>query len=283
VIRRLADQTPVANGNAGFQHFWPEVVESGRLAGVPRRGNRVNRKAVAAGRSPGIVAILSAHMPDDSSEKLPIHGGSDTAPKALPRHLQDLIDLLPLNEEVHRSVIERAYGRSNYARRIRKIVAEYGWDIERRRGSNGANDDWYIRRSEGPVRPQNIRYEVPKAKREQVYERDKWTCQMCGANVSGDQTVTRPQCDHKVPAARGGSSEPENLQTLCTRCNLKKRQACELCQLPSCDSCPYAYPEQYDSVQVVALSQIAADNLAKYARSNGVPPATIIRRLLEEL
>ena len=80
--------------------------------------------------------------------------------RKLPKHLQALVDLLPLGEPVHRETIERAYGKSNYARRIRKIVSEYGWDIERYRKGDGANDDWYVRKSEGPVRKAHIRYEV---------------------------------------------------------------------------------------------------------------------------
>jgi hypothetical protein len=46
--------------------------------------------------------------------------------KPLPTHLQKLIDMLPLNVAVHRTDVERQYGNSNYARRIRKIQAEYG-------------------------------------------------------------------------------------------------------------------------------------------------------------
>jgi 5-methylcytosine-specific restriction endonuclease McrA len=200
----------------------------------------------------------------------------------LPPHLQELVDLLPLDEPVHRSTIEKAYGKTNYARRIRKIESEYGWKIERRRGSNGANDDWYIRRSDGPVRPQAIRYEVPKKTRLTVYERDGWRCRICTADVSDAQDSTRPQCDHKIPADRGGSSKTENLQTLCTLCNLKKRQACKHCTLSSCDGCPYAYPEQYATAQIVALSQAAADKLAAQAEREGIPPATVIMRLLEK-
>lgn len=203
--------------------------------------------------------------------------------RPLPKHLQDLVDLLPLDEPVHRSVIERSYGKTNYARRIRKIVSEYGWDIERRRGTNGANDDWYIRRSEGPIRPQAIRYEVPKATRIQVYERDNWRCTICGADVSDEQKSTRPQCDHKVPAERGGVSRVENLQTLCTQCNLKKRQACKHCNLPSCENCPYAYPERYESIEIVALTSDAANKVRERARQEGVPTVVVITRLLEAL
>lgn len=214
--------------------------------------------------------------------QLSITGGS--TPKPLPKHLQVLVDMLPLNTPVHRSVIAKQYGksgeRSNYARRIRKIVAEYGWDIERRRESNGANDDFYIRRSDGPVRKQHIRREVAPSQRREVYERDGWICRMCGTGVSEAQKETRAQCDHRVPAERGGLPENENLQTLCLRCNLKKRQSCAYCKLPDCLSCPYAFPEKFEQALVLALDAASATRLRKRCQESGEPPAVIIARLL---
>ena len=200
----------------------------------------------------------------------------------LPQHLQKLVDLLPLGEKVHRATIEASYGKSNYARRIRKIVAEYGWDIERFRGSAGANDDWYIRRSEGPVRIARIRREVAPPVRQIVYARDNWVCQMCGVEVSTAQTLTRAQCDHKVPAERGGSSAPNNLQTLCLQCNLKKRQACGHCDLPTCANCPYAFPEQFVETLILKLSPESAQKLVKLSDQQGIPPGTVVKRLIDQ-
>ncbi|ESX80228.1 HNH nuclease [Mesorhizobium sp. LSHC420B00] len=200
----------------------------------------------------------------------------------LPVHLQRLVDLLPLNKEVHRSELESAYGRSNYARRIRKIIAEYGWDIHRRRGSNGANDDWYTRTSEGPIREARIRREVAPAVRRQIYARDKFVCQMCGIDVSTGQDLTRAQCDHKVPAERGGPSIETNLMTLCLQCNLKKRQACKHCDLPGCAQCPYAFPENFVQALVLRLPAETARTLARMSEKQGIPPAMIISQLIDQ-
>ncbi len=208
--------------------------------------------------------------------------GENPAQSSLPPHLQQLVDILPLNQPVHQSVVFEKYGRKpEYARRIRKIVSEYGWDIQRQRGTKGANDDYYIRRSEGPVRPRRIRYEVNPERRKKIYERDGWKCAMCGADVGADQILTLPQCDHKIPSDRLGSSADENLQTLCTRCNLKKRQACGLCALPSCVGCPYAFPEDFAESLTIQLTETAAEKLLQAARREGVPPATIVARLLD--
>lgn len=48
-----------------------------------------------------------------------------------------------------------------------------------------------------------------------VFARDGQRCLACGA--TGDLTL-----DHVVPQSRGGSDEPDNLQTLCLSCNCRK-------------------------------------------------------------
>ena len=200
--------------------------------------------------------------------------------KSLPPHLQRLVDLLPLKQWVPRQQLEQAYGRQEVKRRLRKIRAEYGWDIRSERRSGGANDDWYMSCSEGPVRPQHIRKEVTKAERQAVYLRDSWTCQICNCDVGEGQFLTDPKCDHKVPAERGGPTSTVNLQTLCNQCNLKKRQACSLCRLPDCTDCPYAFPERHSSTLVLRLSQSVADKLKMLSKKAGVPPITIIEQLI---
>lgn len=209
---------------------------------------------------------------------------SDVRP--LPAHLQELIDLLPLGEPVHQRVVFESYGRRpEYARRIRKIVAEYGWDIERVRGKSGRNDDYYIRRSSGPVQKQRIRTEVPPAKRAAIYERDGWVCQICRRDVSGGQRATKAQCDHKVPAERGGRPVAENLQTLCVTCNLKKRQACAGCPLSTCDGCEYAWPERLAAVVVIRLDAVEATALANEAAGRPIDDVArgILSRALRSL
>jgi len=206
-------------------------------------------------------------------------------PARLPDHLQKLIDLLPLNVPVHRSTIDKAYGRPNYARRIRKIIHEYGWDIERRRGTDGANDDWYTRKSAGPIRTQRIRQEVKPALRKTIYERDNFTCAICrrlqtAENLMGIQL----QCDHKIPAERGGGSDAENLQTLCTECNLKKRQTCKHCKLKTCSGCPFAFPELYACRFTIHLTETQLANLrSRSQKIDQTDQATLQRILIDAL
>jgi len=55
--------------------------------------------------------------------------------------------------------------------------------------------------------------------RSNLFKRDRWTCQYCGARPrSGEMTI-----DHIVPRSRGGTSSWENCVLACFNCNRKKR------------------------------------------------------------
>lgn len=55
--------------------------------------------------------------------------------------------------------------------------------------------------------------------RKQVYERDNYTCQICGIKCSGYNRADKIQCDHIIPERLGGDDSLGNLQTLCMRCH----------------------------------------------------------------
>ena len=78
-----------------------------------------------------------------------------------------------------------------------------------------------------PVRPfapkaksQKSRDPSPRL-RFQVLVRDKFTCRFCGASPSKDPSVTL-HIDHIMPWSKGGKTTLDNLQTLCSTCNLGK-------------------------------------------------------------
>ena len=58
-------------------------------------------------------------------------------------------------------------------------------------------------------------------RRFEVLYRDKFTCRFCGASPAKDPTVTL-HIDHIVPWSKGGETSLDNLQTLCSKCNLGK-------------------------------------------------------------
>ena len=57
--------------------------------------------------------------------------------------------------------------------------------------------------------------------RYQVLKRDNFSCCQCGASPAKDPTVEL-HIDHIKPWSKGGETVLENLQTLCSKCNLGK-------------------------------------------------------------
>ena len=66
----------------------------------------------------------------------------------------------------------------------------------------------------------NARY-VGDRLRFKVLKRDNFKCVICGTSPAVDESVAL-HIDHIKPVACGGESTLENLQTLCSRCNLGK-------------------------------------------------------------
>jgi len=65
----------------------------------------------------------------------------------------------------------------------------------------------------------------PYADRE-IFERDRWTCHLCGKRISKTAKRTGPDgatIDHLVPLSLGGSDEPANVAAAHRRCNNEKR------------------------------------------------------------
>lgn len=55
--------------------------------------------------------------------------------------------------------------------------------------------------------------------RQQVLERDEYTCRYCG--LTGDGVTFH--IDHVYPVSKGGINHIDNLVTSCEKCNLRKR------------------------------------------------------------
>lgn len=72
-------------------------------------------------------------------------------------------------------------------------------------------------------RPREI---IPSARKQQVYERDSYTCRLCsfvGTGTTHSEKIKGLEIDHVTPNAAGGGIELENLQVLCRSCNNSKR------------------------------------------------------------
>lgn len=57
--------------------------------------------------------------------------------------------------------------------------------------------------------------------RYQVLKRDHFKCCFCGASPAKDPSVEL-HIDHIIPWSKGGQNTLDNLQTLCSKCNLGK-------------------------------------------------------------
>lgn len=62
---------------------------------------------------------------------------------------------------------------------------------------------------------------IPIALRYKVLKRDNFKCCACGASPAKDPSVEL-HIDHIVPWSNGGETILENLQTLCSQCNIGK-------------------------------------------------------------
>lgn len=67
---------------------------------------------------------------------------------------------------------------------------------------------------------------IPVGLRYDVLRRDSFKCVICGASPATDP-LCKLHVDHIVPFSRGGRTDEGNLRTLCSHCNLGKRDKVE--------------------------------------------------------
>lgn len=73
-----------------------------------------------------------------------------------------------------------------------------------------------------PIRKKSQKSRDPSVRlRFEVLARDRFTCRFCGASPTKDPAVTL-HIDHIIPWSKGGETTLNNLQTLCSKCNLGK-------------------------------------------------------------
>lgn len=66
---------------------------------------------------------------------------------------------------------------------------------------------------------------IDRADRLTIYERDGWSCYLCGDLLSLDTDPNAPKgltLDHVFPRSLGGTHAPDNLKTCCRECNTRK-------------------------------------------------------------
>lgn len=64
--------------------------------------------------------------------------------------------------------------------------------------------------------------------RREVFERDGWTCHLCGDGIDPDLSWPHPRSasiDHVVPISAGGADQPDNALAAHLRCNIVRGNA----------------------------------------------------------
>ena len=67
---------------------------------------------------------------------------------------------------------------------------------------------------------QRERSKMSESLRYDILKRDGFRCTICGAS---SRDGVKLHVDHIIPISKGGRSEEANLRTLCSRCNLGKK------------------------------------------------------------
>lgn len=117
------------------------------------------------------------------------------------------------------------------ANRERRTVASAIWKADNRDRVSATNAAWYSSNKErvyayaAARRARRRGNGVAPYNRLDIFERDLWTCQLCGGAVDRDIHKTDPMrasIDHIVPIVLGGSDTPSNVHLAHLRCNKVK-------------------------------------------------------------
>lgn len=118
--------------------------------------------------------------------------------------------------------IRKASGASEWARRLRELRNEQGWQILSHRDRASLKPGQYILEStkRNPAFARNISKET----RAVVLQRNGNTCQMCGM-AAGDADPYNPgrtvrlTMGHIIEKDKGGTDDAGNLRAVCSNCN----------------------------------------------------------------
>ncbi len=127
-----------------------------------------------------------------------------------------------VGEVIETATLRGIAGTSEYGRRIRELRDEEGMRIRTHRDRFDLKPGQYV--LETLDRAPAFSRAIPPALRNEILERNGFTCQRCGAGPGDPDPITpsrkaRLQIDHIRPLTQGGTNDPDNLRVLCTACN----------------------------------------------------------------
>ena len=127
-----------------------------------------------------------------------------------------------LGEVLDSGTLREIAGISEWARRVRELRNEEGYQILTNNDRSDLKPGQYLLESPKP-QPAFAR-DISKEVRAYVLDRNGFTCQMCGA-VAGEQhpydptRKTRLHIGHIIDKSMGGTDDPANLRAICSVCN----------------------------------------------------------------
>lgn len=127
-----------------------------------------------------------------------------------------------LDEVLDSDTLRSVAGVSEWARRIRELRNEEGYQILTHNDRSDLKPGQYVLKNPKP-QPAFAR-DISKETRAYVLDRNGFTCQMCGA-VAGEPHPydptrrTRLQIGHIIDKSMGGTDDPSNLRAMCSVCN----------------------------------------------------------------
>ena len=117
---------------------------------------------------------------------------------------------------------EVAGGITEWARRVRELRTEEGYQIQTHNDRSDLKPGQYL--LENPSPQPAFERAISKETRAFVLDRNGFTCQMCGA-VAGEphpcdpSRKTRLHIGHIIDKSQGGTDDASNLRALCSVCN----------------------------------------------------------------
>lgn len=127
-----------------------------------------------------------------------------------------------VGEILESSTLRDIAGTSEWARRVRELRNEEGYQILTHNDRSDLRPGQYILTTSKP-QPAFSR-NISKETRAYVLDRNGFTCQMCGA-VAGEphpydpSRRTRLHIGHIIDKSMGGTDTPSNLRAICSICN----------------------------------------------------------------
>lgn len=121
-----------------------------------------------------------------------------------------------------RDIQKASGGASEWARRVRELRNEEGYQILTHKDRADLKPDEYLLETDKRVPAFNRN--ISKETRAWVLERNGYTCQMCGL-AAGDPDPFHPTrtvrltMGHILDKSKGGDDLPNNLRAVCTNCN----------------------------------------------------------------